>query len=90
MGLFQNSLSKAFNIRNTYPVLEPHSALFIFREFRTSTLCYQILDLLNLSITNLTFTDFLFPGRFHINSNSSSVSNYPQVKSPKILNNLIG
>jgi hypothetical protein len=81
---------KAFNLRNTYPILEPYCALLIFREFRTSTLCYQILNLLYLSITNLSFADFLLQSRFRINSYSFSVNNYPQVKSPEILNNLIG
>jgi hypothetical protein len=90
MGFSQYSLTEAFNIRNTYPVLEPYSALFIFREFRTLTFSNQILDLLYFSITNLSFANFLLQGRFHINHNSFSVSNYPQVKSPEILNNLIG
>ncbi len=44
MDLLQYSLTKAFNVRNTYPVLEPHYALLIFREFRTSTFSNQILN----------------------------------------------
>jgi hypothetical protein len=32
----------------------------------------------------------LLQSRFHINSNSFSVSNYPQVKSHEVLNTLIG
>jgi hypothetical protein len=68
MGFLQYSLTKAINIRNTYLVLEPYGALLILREFRTSTFRNKILDLLYLSITNLTFTNFLFQGRFHINS----------------------
>jgi hypothetical protein len=90
MGFLQYSLMKAFNIRNTYPILEPHGALLIFREFWISTFSNQILNLLYLGITNLSFVDLLLQSRFHINSNSFSVSNYPQVKSSKILNNLIG
>jgi hypothetical protein len=58
MGLLQNSLTKAFNIRNTYPVLEPYGALRILCEFRTSTFSNQILNLLYFSITNLSFADF--------------------------------
>jgi hypothetical protein len=76
MGFLQYSLTKAINIRNTYPILEPYGALLILHELWTSTFRNKILDLLYLSITNLTFTDFLFQGRFHINSNSFSVSNY--------------
>jgi hypothetical protein len=33
MGLFQYSLPKSINLPNTYPILEPYSALFIFHEF---------------------------------------------------------
>jgi hypothetical protein len=89
MSFLQYSLTKAINIRNTYPVFEPYGALLILCELRTPTFSNKILDLLYLSITNLTFTDFLLQGWFHINSNSFSVSNYPQVKSPEILNNLL-
>jgi hypothetical protein len=90
MSFLQYSLTKAINLRNTYSILELYGALFIFRELRASTFSNQILDLLYFSITNLSFADFLLQGRFHINSNSFSASNYPQVKSPEILNNLIG
>jgi hypothetical protein len=90
MGLLFNSLTKAINLRNTYPVLEPYGALLIFRKLWTSTFRNKILNLLYLSITNLSFADLLLQSRFHINSNSFRVSNYPQVKSLKILNNLIG
>jgi hypothetical protein len=62
---------------NTYPVLEPYGALLIFREFQASTFSNQILNLLYFSITYLSFADFLLQSRFHINSNSFSVSNYP-------------
>jgi hypothetical protein len=89
MGFLQYRLTKAINIRNTYPVLEPYCALLILREFWTSTFSNKILDLLYLSITNLTFTDFLLQGRFHISSDSFSVCNNSQVESPKILNNLL-
>jgi hypothetical protein len=52
MGFLQYSLTKAINLRNTYPVLEPYCALLILREFWTSTLSNQILDLLDFSITD--------------------------------------
>ena len=90
MGFLQYSLTKVVNLRNTYPVLEPYCALLILREFWTSTFSNKILDLLYPSIDSLSFADFLLQGRFHINSDSFSMSNYPQVKSPEILNNLIG
>jgi hypothetical protein len=90
MGFLQYSLTKAINIRNTYPVLKPYRALLILREFQTSTFSNKILDFLYFSITNLTFMNFLFQGRFHISSDSFSMCNYSQVKSPKILNDLIG
>jgi hypothetical protein len=89
MGLLFNSFTKATNLRNSYPVFEPYCALFIFREFQTSTFSNQIPNLLYFSITNLSFADFLLQCMFHIDSNSFSVSNYPQVKSPEILNNLV-
>src|SRR5688572_18093383 len=79
MGFLQYSLMKAFNLRDTYLVLEPYCALLILREFRTSTFSNQILDLLYFSITNLSVADFLLQGRFHINNNSFSVSNYPRL-----------
>jgi hypothetical protein len=90
MGFLQYSLTNAINLRNTYPVLEPYCALLILGEFRTSTFSNQILDLLYLSITNLTLTDFLLQGRLHINSDSFSVCNNSQVESSEILNNLVG
>jgi hypothetical protein len=90
MGFLQFSLTKAFNTRNTYPVLEPYGALLIFCESWTSTFSNQIFNLLYFSITNLPFADFLLQCRFRINSYSFSVNNYPQVKSPEILNNVIG
>jgi hypothetical protein len=90
MGLLQYSFTKAINLRNTYPVLEPYCALLILREFWTSTFSNQIFDFLYFSIINLTITDFLLQIRFHINSDSFSVCNNSQVESPKILNNLIG
>jgi hypothetical protein len=58
MGFLQYSLTKAINLRNTYPVLEPYGALFILRELWTSTFSNKILDLLHFSITNLTFANF--------------------------------
>jgi hypothetical protein len=90
MGFLQYSLTKTIDLKNTYLILEPYCALLIFCEFRTSTFSNQILNLLYFSITNLSFADFSLQGRFHINNISFSVSNYPQVKSPEILNNLIG
>jgi hypothetical protein len=59
MGFLQNGFMEAVNLRNTYPVLEPYCALFILREVWTSTLCHQIFDLLNFSITDLTLAYFL-------------------------------
>jgi hypothetical protein len=38
---------------------------------------------------SVCFFIVLIQSRFHINSNSFSMSNYPQVKSPEVLNNLI-
>ena len=89
-GLLQYSFPKTINIGNTDPILEPYRALFIFREFWTLLFSNQIPILLYLSIINLSFAKFLLQGRFHINSNSFRVSDYPQDKSPEILNNLIG
>jgi hypothetical protein len=90
MGLLFNSFTKTIDLRHTCPVLEPYGALLIFREFRTSSFSNQILNRLSFSITNLSFADLLLQSRFHINNNSFSMSNYPQVKSPEIFNNLIG
>jgi hypothetical protein len=90
MGLLQYSLTKAVNLRNTYPVLEPYCALLILREFWTSTFGNQIFDLLDFSITNLTLANLLLQGRFHINSDSFSVCNNSQVESSEIFNQLIG
>jgi hypothetical protein len=39
-------------------------------------LCHNIFDLLNFDITNLTFTYFLFQGRFYLYNNTHCVSNY--------------
>jgi hypothetical protein len=74
MGFLQYSLTKAINLRNTYPVLEPYGPLLILYELWASTFRNKILDLLNFGITNLTFTDFLLQGRFHINSNWARLS----------------
>jgi hypothetical protein len=90
MGFLQYSLTKAINLRNTYPVLEPYCAFLILRELWTSTLSNQILNLLNLSFTNLTLMDFLLQGRFQFNGDSFSMCNNSQVESPEIFNNLIG
>jgi hypothetical protein len=90
MGFLQYSLTKAINIRNTYPVLEPYCALLILCKLWASTFSNQIFYLLYFSITNLTLADFLLQGRFHFNSDSFSVSNYSQVESSKIFNKLIG
>jgi hypothetical protein len=51
---------KIVNLRNTNHVLEPDRALVIFREVWTPTFCYQIFDLLNLDIIDLTLSYFLF------------------------------
>jgi hypothetical protein len=50
---------KTINIRNTNPILKLYRALLILREIWASTFCYQILDLLNFGITDLTFSYFL-------------------------------
>jgi hypothetical protein len=63
------------DIRNTDPILEPYSALLILRELWTSTFRNQILNLLNFSITNLTFTNFLLQDRFQFNGNSFRMCN---------------
>jgi hypothetical protein len=83
MGFLQYSLTKAINLRNTYPVLEPYNTLLILREFWTSTFSNQILNLLNFSITNLTLTNFLLQGRFQFDGDSFSVRNNSQVESPE-------
>jgi hypothetical protein len=84
MTFFQYSLMEAINLWNTYPIFEPYSTLLILREFRNSTFCNQILNLLNFSITNLTFTNLLLQGRFQLNGNSFSVSNNSQIESLKV------
>jgi hypothetical protein len=84
MGFLQYSLTEAVNLRNTYLVLEPYCALFILRKFWTSTFSNQIFDLLDFSIIDLSFADFLLQGRFYFNSDPFSVRNYSQVESSKI------
>jgi hypothetical protein len=84
MCLLQYGFSKTINIGNTDPILEPYRALLILRELWASTLCYQILDLLNLSITNLTFTNVLLQSRFQFNGNSFRMCHNPQVEPLKI------
>jgi hypothetical protein len=85
MSFLQYSLTEAVNLRNTYSVLEPYSALLILREFWTSTFSNLVFDLLDFSITNLTLTYFLLQGRFHFNSYPFNVCNYSQIESSKIL-----
>jgi hypothetical protein len=58
MGFLQYSLMEAVNLRNSYSVLEPYCALLILREFGTSTFS-KIFDLLDFSIIDLSFADFL-------------------------------
>jgi hypothetical protein len=84
MGFLQYSLTKAINLWNTYPIFEPYSTLLILREFRNSTFRNKILNLLNFSITNLTFTNLLLQGRFQLDGNSFSVCNNSQVESLKV------
>jgi hypothetical protein len=84
MSFFQYSLTKAINLRNTYSILEPYCTLLILREFQNSTFRNQILNLLNFSITHLTFTNFLLQGRFQFNGDSFSVCNNSQIESLKI------
>jgi hypothetical protein len=90
MGFLQYSLTKAINLRNSYPILEPYCALLILCKLWTSTFHNKILDLFYFCIIHLTFMNFLLQGRFRFNGNSFSMHNYSQVKSPEILNNLIG
>jgi hypothetical protein len=77
MCLLQYGFPKTIDIRNTDPILEPYRALLILCEIRASTLCYQILDLLDFGITNLTFTNFLLQGRFQFNGHSFRMCNNP-------------
>jgi hypothetical protein len=60
MCFLQYGFMKIVNLRNTNHVLEPDRALVIFREVWTPTFCYQIFDLLNLDIIDLTLSYFLF------------------------------
>jgi hypothetical protein len=84
MSFFQYSLTKAINLRNTYPILELYSTLLILREFWHSTFRNQILNLLNFSITHLAFTNFLLQGRFQFDGNSFHMCNNSQVESLEI------
>jgi hypothetical protein len=59
MCLLQHGFTKTIDLRNTNPVLEPYHALLILREIWTSTFRYQILNLLNFGITDLTLLYFL-------------------------------
>jgi hypothetical protein len=49
-----------------------------------STFSNQIFDLLDFSITDLSFADFLLQGRFYFNSDPSSMRNYAQIESSQI------
>jgi hypothetical protein len=51
--------TKIADLRNTNPVLEPYHALLILHEIWASTFSYQIFDLLNFGITDLTLSYFL-------------------------------
>jgi hypothetical protein len=84
MHFFQYGFTKTVDLRNTNPVLEPYRALLILREVWASTFSYQIFDLLNFDITDLTLSYFLFYGRFHFYVNSFSMSNYPQIELLKV------
>jgi hypothetical protein len=59
MCLLQYGFTKTIDIQNTNPVLEPYRALLILREIWATTFYYQILDLLDFGITDLTFSYFL-------------------------------
>jgi hypothetical protein len=89
MSFFQYGLTETVNLRNTYPVLELDCALLILREVRTSTVCHQVFDLFNFSISNLTLSYLLLQGRFYFYSNSLCVSNYSQVEPFKVICQLI-
>jgi hypothetical protein len=84
MSFLHYGFTETVNLRNTYPVLEPDCALIILREVQTSALCHKIFNLLNLGITNLTFTYFLLQGRFYLYGNSLCVSNYSQIELLKV------
>jgi hypothetical protein len=84
MCLLQYGVTKSIDIRNTNLILEPYRALLILREIWASTLCYQILDLLNFGIADLIFSYFLLYDRFQFDGNSFSMSNYPQIEPLKI------
>jgi hypothetical protein len=56
----QYGFTKAINLRDTNHVLEPDRALLILREVWASTFSYQIFDLLNFDITDLTLSYLLF------------------------------
>jgi hypothetical protein len=60
MRLLQYGLTKTINLSDTNPIFEPNCTMLIFRKVRASTFRYQIFDLLNFDITDLTFTCFLF------------------------------
>jgi hypothetical protein len=59
MRLLQYGLTKTVDLRNTNTVLEPYRALLMLREVWASTFSYQIFDLLNFGITDLTLSYFL-------------------------------
>jgi hypothetical protein len=84
MCLLQYGFTKTIDTRNTNPILEPYRALLILREIWASTFRYQIFDLLNFGITDLTFSYLLLYGRFHFYGNSFSMSNYSQIEPLKI------
>jgi hypothetical protein len=59
MCLLQYGFTNTVDTRDTNPVLEPYRALLVLREVWASTFSYQIFDLLNFDITDLTLSYFL-------------------------------
>jgi hypothetical protein len=76
MFFLQYGFMKTVDLRDTNPVLEPDRALLILCEVWTSSFCYQIFDLLNFDITDVTLSYFY--------ANSFGMSNYSQIEPLKI------
>jgi hypothetical protein len=80
MSFLQNFLMKVIYIGHTYPLLEPHSSMFIFCEVRCLSCFYDLLYLLNLSILKLTLPYLLFESRLHFYSDPFLKGNEPKVE----------
>jgi hypothetical protein len=84
MCLLQYGFTNTINLMNTNSVLEPYRSLLILCEVWASTFSYQIFDLLNFRITDLTLAYFLLQVRLYLYGNPFSMSNYPQIELLKI------